>query len=300
MNFWVAQGAGFFEDEGFGVEIVVPPKPMATGRFMVKGQADVAVLPRPIFLLTVAKGVPLLSFANLLANDPINLVVQKGVAEERGLSMDMPLKERLQGLEGLAVGVAPGPPVRLRTLFASVDLDAESHIEMEIIHGDQQNQAFGEGSVDALYAHTPYLETALVDQDAVMLVDQSGGEVPTLAGRQIHTLVTARDSADSNPELVVSLARAIYRAQQLIHADLQATAEAIRASDVELQAPQGLETILAIYEPAIPQTPEVSVAGALREVELFPSHLPPPDLSDVDMSQHVATQFAQQAIESDS
>lgn len=273
---------------------------MATGRFMVMGQADVAVLPPPIFLLTVARGEPVLSFANLFANDPINLVVQQGVVEERGLSMDMPLADRLDGLNGLKVGVAVGAPDRLRTLFTSVDLDADSVIEMEITSGHDQNSAFGDGSIDALYAHTPFLERALVEQDAVMLVDQSGGEVPALAGRQIHTLVTARDSADSDPKLIVSMARAIHRAQQLIHSDLEGTVEAIRASDVKLQAPEGLETILDIYEPAIPQTPEVSIEGALREVELFPAHLPPPDLSGVDMSQHIDTQFAEQAMESDS
>lgn len=300
LNFWVAQGTGLFEDEGMDVQIVVPPNPMATARFMVRGQADVAVVPRPIYLLTVAQGEPVIAFANLLANDPINLVVQKDVAEARGLSMDLPLEERLDGLEGLKIGVAPGPPVRLRTLFTSVDLDPDSHIEMVIVHGNEQNQSFGDNSVDALYAHTPFLETALVEQEAVMLVNQSAGEVPELAGRQIHTMVTSQAYVDSSPEVLVRLARAIHRAQQLIHADLQATAEAIRASDVKLQAPMGLETIVGIYEPAVPQTPEVSVEGALHELELFPSHLDSPDLSDVDMSQHVDPRFAKQAMESDS
>lgn len=300
MNFWVAQGAGLFEDEGVEVEIVVPPRPPATARFMAKGQADAAVVPRPIYLDTVAQGEPVLAFANLFANDPINLVVQPEVAEERGLSMEMPLEERLAGLEGLKIGLAPGPPVRLRTLLASVDLDADSHIEMVILHGGEQNGAFGDGSVDALYAHTPFLERALVKQDAVMLVDQAGGEVPELAGRQYHTLVTTQDYTDSNPEDLVSMARAILQAQQLVHADQGATVEAIRASDVKLQFPEGLETIVAIYAPAIPRTPEVSVEAALRELELYPSHRDPPDLSDVDMSQHVDNRFAQQAMESDS
>ena len=163
------------------------------------GQANVAVLPRPIYLDSVGRGEPVLTFANLFQNDPINLVVRKEVAAQRGLSAGMPLAERLKALRGLKVGVAPGPPTWLRVLFESVGLDADSDIEMVLIHGDEQNSAFGEGRVDALYAHTPYLERALVEQGAVMLVNQSAGEVPSLTGRQIHTLVTTQDFAGANP-----------------------------------------------------------------------------------------------------
>ena len=74
------------------------------------------------------------------------------------------------------------------------------------------------------------------------------------------------------------------------------TADAINASGVEVVAPQGLETIIAIYEPAIPQTPEVSVEGALRELELYPAILPPSDLSGVDLANFVDNQFARRAI----
>ena len=298
MNFWVAQGAGFFQDESLEIQVVVPPQPGAVAQFIVKGMADVAVMTRPVFLNFIAQGQPILTFANLFGSDPINLVVRKEVAEERGLSADIPLAERLNGIRGLRVGVAPGPPVRLRVLFESVGLDADSDIEMVIIHGEGQNEAFEKGDVDALYAHTPFLEKALVDQGAVMLVNQSAGEVPELANRQYHTLVTTRKYAESSPEILVAMARAIYRAQQLIHADLQATADAILASELKLQEPQGLETIIAIYEPAIPKTPEVSVEGALRELELFPAHQTPPDLSGIDVTNHIAAKFAEQAVAS--
>ena len=92
------------------------------------------------------------------------------------------------------------------------------------------------------------------------------------------------------------MTKAVYRAQQLVHTDLGATADAIRASEVQLQEPQGLETILAIYEPAIPQTPEVSAEGVLKELGLFPAVRTPPDLSGIDLTNHVDNQFALEAI----
>ena len=298
MNFWIAQGAGFFSDEGLDVEVIVPPNPQGTSQLILRGGADVAVLQRPLYLDLIGQQQPVLIFANLLQNDPINLVLRKEVAEARGISVEMPLTERLNGIRGLRVGVAPGPPVRLRLLFKSVGLDADRDIEMVIIHGAEQNQAFADGQVDALYSHTPYLERALVKQEAVLIVNQSAGEIPDLANRQHHALVTTQDYANANPEVLVALTRAVYRAQQLIHADLQATADAIRASGVQLQEPQGLATIVAIYEPAIPQTPEVSVEGILTELALYPAQKTPPDLSGIDLSTYVDPQIAQRAVDS--
>ena len=159
----------------------------------------------------ISERCPWVLVANLLENDAINLVVRRTVAEERQLSKDLPLKERLKKLAGIRVGVAPNPPARLRALFAAEGLDADRDVEMVILRGREQNEAFADGRVDALYAHTPYLEKALVDQDAVMIVNQSAGEAPQLAVRQIHALLVSRRMANAERETVVALTRAIAR-----------------------------------------------------------------------------------------
>lgn len=292
MSFWVASGAGFFADEGIDVQLVVGQAPNALAR----GAADVAVLPRPAFLMQVGRRQPFVAFANLLANDPISLVLPRRVAEARGVSAEASLSDRLEAMRGLRVGVAPGPVTRLRYLLESEGLDADAHFDVVVVPGEEQNAALEEGRVDALYAHTPFLERALTEQDAFIVVNQSVGEVAGLADRQIHMLVTTRAYADGNADLLVAMARAVYRAQRLIHADRAAAADAIRRSDVELQAPDALDLVIELYEPAIPRTPEVSVGGVLRELELFPDHRELPDLSGVDMGAHVDNRFARRAV----
>src|SRR5262245_54675315 len=299
LNFWVAQGAHYFSDEGLQVQVA----PGGTGdeeggRFvtqaLIDGSADVAVQPRPLFLLAVGEQHPVVAFANLLRNDPINLVVNGDIAVARGLSAQSPLAERLEGLRGLKIGVAPGPISRLRVLAAAAGLDPDTDIAIITVPGETQNQFFGERTVDALYAHTPYLETALTDQHAVMMVNQSIGEIPALAHRQIHMLVTTRQFRDAQPEVLLRMTRAIYRAQRLIHADRQATLDAIRASSVRLRAPDALERIVELYEPAVPPKPAVSIEGALAELAFFPGRRVPPDLSGVDMTPYVDNGFARQ------
>ena len=296
MSFWIALGAGYFNDEGLDVQVIVPPIPMGTGNFLLQGRADVAVMPPPMFLPMIEQESPIVIFGDLLQNDQINLVVRPEVMAERGLSTDMPVEERLQGISGLKVGVAPGPPTRLRVLFDSVGLNADSDIEMVILHGGEQNPAYEDGLVGALYAHTPYLEHALVRQGAVILVNQSAGEVPELGGvRQSHALVTTRAYAADDREVVVKVIRAVQRAQELAHSDLAATVQAVLDSGVPDLERELVETIVAIYAPAIPLTPVVSSAGVARAVELFPAHIDPPDLSGVDLDSYVDTGVLEEA-----
>jgi NitT/TauT family transport system substrate-binding protein len=247
-----------------------------------------------LFLLAVGEQLPVVAFANLLRNDPINLVVHGDLAEARGLSAESPLADRLEALRGLKIGVAPGPVPRLRVLAAAAGLNPDTDIDIMIVPGEMQNEAFGNRSVDALYAHTPYLETAVWGQDAVLLVHQSGGEIPALANRQIHMLVTSWHFRDANPEVLLRMTRAIYRAQRLIHVDRLATLAAIRASSVRLRAPEALALIVELYEPAVPLTPAVSADGALQELAFFPGRRAPPDLSGVDMTLYVDNRFAAQ------
>src|SRR5581483_3406015 len=125
LAFWVAQGAGTFAEEGVEPQVFAPEVPAQAIAKMIAGEAEVAVLPPPTYLMRIAERFPLELVANLLRNDPIDLVVRRQVFEQHRMSATAPLRERLLSLRGLRVGVAPGPPTRLRALFASEGLVAD-------------------------------------------------------------------------------------------------------------------------------------------------------------------------------
>jgi len=290
LAFWTAKGAGYLD----AVELVVPDIPAQVIARMIAGEAPVAVLPPPVYLQLIADRFPIVLVANLLQNDPIDLVVRRPLFEQRAMNPDAPLRDRLASLHGLRVCVAPGPPVRLRALFTSVGLDADRDIQIVVRRGPEQNGAFARDECDALYAHTPYLEKAIDDQDALMLVDQSAGEVPALAMRQIHALVARRDYLEQHRDAVVAMVRAIARAELLVQSDFGAAEEAVVHALPALER-RHVHTILAIYRPAVPATPQVSVDGLLPALALFPASRTAPSLDGVPLADFVAADLLQPA-----
>jgi ABC-type nitrate/sulfonate/bicarbonate transport system substrate-binding protein len=278
LNFWVAYGAGCFRDQGLDVELVIPPSPDYAVEYLHTGKAVAGVLPSPLFLLDLHTAEPpLVLLANLLRNDPINLVVRKDFAAERHLSAQMPLVERLKGLRGARIGIAPNPPTRLDELFGLANMKEKTDFEVVVLRKQAQVTEFREGRIDALYAHTPYLEEVLANDGAVLLVNQSSGEVARLADRQIHVFAATRQFVDSNPDQVHRLVAAIAAAQQIVHTDQARTFECVRTLFPDRSADQ-LRIILGLYTPAVPERPDVSQAGLERALELFPANRVPPQI----------------------
>jgi ABC-type nitrate/sulfonate/bicarbonate transport system substrate-binding protein len=160
-------------------------------------------------------------------------------------------------------------------------------VQIVIRRGQDQNAAFAHDECDALYAHTPYLETALDDQDAVMLVNQSAGEVPQLGMRQIHALVARDDFLGPQRATVAALVRAIARAESLVHTDLAGTEDAVMRALPSMDR-RHLHTLLGLYQAAVPSVPHVSVDGLAPALALFPASRTPPSLEGVPLADFIA------------
>jgi NitT/TauT family transport system substrate-binding protein len=296
FTLWVALGSGFFQQEGLEPRLLVDDTPRNAGQRLLNGQADVALLPPPMFLGLIAEEKPVVLFASLLANEPINLVVRQEIAQTRNISRNAPLRERLQALKGLRIGVAGEPPPRLKALFASVGLNANQDIQIVIVDGPNQVKAFADGKVDGLFAHTPYLETVLVNHHAVLIAETSAGEVPILTDGQIHALATTPENARKKQNTIAAVTRAIYRAQRLIHSDQNATVNAVIASGATTADRSLIEAITSIYSAAVPQTPKISMNGMERDAVLYPAHPRAPDFTKIKAADYVASDFADEAV----
>lgn len=287
LSFWVALGSGAFAAEDLDVEVVSPPAPGQTPTMFEESDTEAAVLPPPMYLAMIARRSPIVLVANLLMNDPIELVVKKSVLAERKLDASMPMKARLEGLRGLRLGIAPHPPTRLRALYSTYGLDADKELTLVILHGKEQNAAFTAGEVDALFAHTPFVERAIVHDGAQVLVNLSGGEVPALANRQIHVLTFKKSFLERRRDIAIRAYRAIARAQTTIHASPPAALLALKKR-MPARDQREVSTLIGLYEPATPKSPEVRVEDLGPALALFPAGQTKPDLAGIPLADYVA------------
>jgi NitT/TauT family transport system substrate-binding protein len=294
LAFWVAQGAGLFKAEGLDVEIVVPDAPNQSGMILMQKRVDVSLLQPPVYLGLIAEQHPFALFASLLANEPINLIVRADVAAKLKLDPKAPLADRLKAINGLRIGVAPEPPRRLRVLYTYAGMDADRDLRIVTRRADDQIEALTTDAVDALYTHTPILEDAIVRLGAVLLVNQSSGEVPPLANGQVHTLGATKAFIAAHPDIIRRVTRAIWRAQELIHRDTNAAVGALVKAGIESPSPKHLETIVNLYRPAIPLTPRVSAQLVERNATLYPARPTMPDFAKVRAADFVDPSFADQ------
>lgn len=290
MSLWVALGAGYFQAEGIEPKVVTADSPRLSGQLLLDRQADIALLQPPVYLGMIAERDPVVLFANLLANDPINLVVRREVAASRHLDPAMPLVTRLNQMKGLRIGVGNEPYRRLKVLFSLAGMDATHDIQMITLPGDEQLDALKSGKIDALYTHTPFLQRALLDLGAVLIVNQSAGDVPSLTGGEIHTLGALRPYAAAHPDVIAAATRAIARAETLLHTDAAASAKAIAAAGASDVDARHFATIFKLYRPAVPASPHVSAAAIERDAALYPSFPGKPDFTKVHAADFILSQ----------
>ncbi len=285
VTFWL--GLDRFESQGGRVELLIPPVPQATRDWMTRKSPDVAILPAPILLDHLALGTPMGRVANLLSNDPINLIIRRSVAETRGLSPSMPLRDRLEGLRGLKLGIARHPPPRLRALFSEVGLDVDAIVETVHLGGKRQNRAFARGEVDVLFAHTPFLEHALVHQDAVLLVELSAGEVATLGARTVHVAVASPEFESTAPREHARFFEALEHGRRLLH-DRPAEAVTVLARLFPKRDPRELAMLVELYGDAVPRSLDVTVGGLEAALRFYPEGFAPPEIDRTALERFVA------------
>ena len=119
----VAQTAGYFQDEGIALDVVLAgggPKAM-TGLVGGGGQFSASVLFDGI--MAHRRGLDDVRALATLSLFQGPLAVNADIAKQRGLTLDKPLKDRLQAMKGLRIGITtPGA----RPIFSCASCSAVS------------------------------------------------------------------------------------------------------------------------------------------------------------------------------
>lgn len=302
LAFWVARGGGSFEREGIDVELVVAPPPQRgkapLDGFLESGEVDAAVLPPATYLRMIAGKAPIVVVANLFRNDPYALVARPGVIASHKVPEAGTPRERLAALQGTTLAYPPAGYGRLKALLVSQQLDIDKDFKPTVLLARDLTAPFKEKSVEVAYLLSPHLEKAIASGEGVLVVNQAKSEVPELGNRQTNVLVVTRRVATERRAAVVAAVRAIAEAEKRIHA---AQAEAVDALVKEFPTRERaeLEAAVRLYEPGVPETPEVRAADLAPALALIPESVPKPELAGVDLAPFVASDIAVAASSAD-
>jgi ABC-type nitrate/sulfonate/bicarbonate transport system substrate-binding protein len=295
LAFWTAKADGLFAREGVDVEIVIAPPPQRgkapIDNALEKGEVDAAVLAPPVYLRMIAAKAPITIVANLFANDPYALVVRREVVEVRNIAVDpssVAVRERVAALKGLNIAYPPAAYGRLKTLLQTQGLDIDKDLKASVLLSRDQATPFKDKSVDAAYLQSPSLESAVVAGTGVVVIDQARGEVPELANKQSIVFVVSRKVATERHDVVVAAVRAIAAAEKRIHGAQGEVVDAL-AREMPARDRRELEAAVRLYEPAIPQTPEVRTQDLGPALALIPESVPKPELAGIDLAPFVAS-----------
>jgi ABC-type nitrate/sulfonate/bicarbonate transport system substrate-binding protein len=269
LLFWEALGADLFAREHVRVRVVVAERPRQAPTLLLDDANACAILPPPLYYELIARRAPVVLVANLFAGEPANLVVRAGLARTWQLSAGASLGERMAKLRGRRIGVAGGPRPRLEQLLYAADMTG-ADVHLQTVPGEEQNAALASGEVDAIFAHTPYLERSLVTGDGVLWVDVSRGEVPRLRNLLVHALLCGKPALRERRADIRAVLRALAQARELLRGDAQAATAALAAGLGEPVTPE-LARLVDLYRPALPSDLSPRTEELTASIPLFPA-----------------------------
>jgi NitT/TauT family transport system substrate-binding protein len=296
---YIAQTAGYFNQEGIDLSVVLAgggPKAM-TGLIGGGGQFSASVLFDGMMAhrrgLTDVRALATLS----LFQNPMALL--NTVAKERGISRDMPLKQRLEAMKGLRIGVTtPGATsdMFMRWIFRANGLNPDRDLQIIPLGGvSAQVAALQAGRVDGCSCLPP-VDVIATSQGLTTEILDRLTDFPQLAGVTYGTLYGLDSYNKANPDVTNAVARALARAVLLLTNDPNAAKQATRPFLKELDQAT-YDAAWDTYFPTMPKTLDISEDSFDKELEFEKVVLPPRDDTALNYQDIVDTSFVRRAMQ---
>ena len=213
---YLAQGRGYFAEEGLDVEMVATPGGGPDIMALIAGEADFTFTPGDNALLAQQQGRKIVMVMSGLNRLIINWAIHKDVARAKGIAESTPLPEKLQALKGLTVGVTQlGALTAHLATFVVRKAGFVPHQDVRLIavgSGPTWLAALENRKVDLGLAATPILDTAIHRGYALMFLNNAKGEDPSIPEFLMEDLLARSETLEQNPELVRKMVRAMLKA----------------------------------------------------------------------------------------
>ena len=216
-GFYLAHALKLYEAEGLDVRLAAPSEPAGAAKAMLAGETDV-MWGGPMRLLQhhdQDPQCPLVGFAEMVTRDPFFVVGRRPNPSFR-------FADLLQCRVG-TVSEVPTPWLCLQEDVRRAGLDPDQMERVTDGTMTQNAEALRAGRLDAVQLFEPYVEQLVRDG-----VGHIWFAAASRGATSYTTLITSRARLRDDPETALRMTRALYRAQQSLHAhDAPKVAEAV-------------------------------------------------------------------------
>ena len=218
---YVARAKNFFQAEGLDVDVQIVSGSSMAFKGAVGGQAPFAAMGATELITATDKGLDrMVAVAAINRAVTVSVAVRKDVAAAKRLTANLPVKERIAALRGLTVASgSPGGAIHTVVMYMlkKGGLDATRDVTVLAMGGTAPMlAALRARQIDAIAISPPAAETAAAEDLAMIVISLSRGDMPELGTIAYDTLVTSRDYAQKNPDVVRRMVRAIGRASNFV------------------------------------------------------------------------------------
>ncbi|ETX30845.1 nitrate ABC transporter substrate-binding protein [Roseivivax isoporae LMG 25204] len=262
---YVAEQMGYFADENIDPNLQVFKAGGGTSMAAVLGgDMDVYIGSTSAALRAASKDTNAVIAGALMTQYASNVVMRGAYAEEKGLTEDSSIEDRLAALEGARIGVTgagSGTHQLALYMLTEAGLDPERDATVNFVGGSNEIlAAFSRDRIDAFTLSNPTSDTAIADFDGFMLFNTAAGALPDLDGHLYISVNTRRAWLDENPDLARRMMAALQRAQEAMH-DPDTTEEArdmVYEAYFERFDKELFDRAWTSVVPAYPTSPEIT------------------------------------------
>lgn len=261
---YVAQGRGFFKDEGLDLSVTMAGGGPAAVSALLSGGTDLALFSTSDAVNVLRRGnASLRGIAVTMNGIPAALTISRSAADRIKISPDSPLDQRKAALKGLSLAIQAAGGIEdfiIRAIALSSGLNPDRDIQMTPMSDFQAVLAGVKmGRVDGCICPPPS-DTILQRESGAIPLIVPERDLPQTRTMHLSLIFTTQKYAEANAQVLEKVVRAIARAEKLIAAEPDA-AKAITRKFFERMDDKSFDAAWASALPHIPSNPTPTAKG---------------------------------------
>lgn|GEM_PF-724438 len=218
---YVADVMGYFKNHGIEPNFIQFHKGGATAlAAVISGNVNLYIGSTGSAIRAVQSGTDAVIIGTVMSEISLNIVMSGKAAQQRHVTADTPVQQRIAALKGLKIGVTGAGGATHQVIqyaLKSAGMDPTRDATLAFVgSGADMLGAMSSGNVDAIVGANPTSDMAILQHHGVLLVNGTTGEYPGLKGMAQLVAVTTHRWANKNPELARRTMASVQDGQRAI------------------------------------------------------------------------------------